>query len=128
MLCVSIYIYYIPASMILMLATFTAEFIEDKKKIKSAIITFLISTGMAILLIYILGGFTSNGYESDGIDYYNTNINTFLNPQGYSTFLPRLATATDGEYEAFRIPRIWNNFTWRIRGYTAYYKKRFQKL
>jgi hypothetical protein len=124
MLCVSIHIYYIPIAVILMLATFIAEFMKDKSEYKYMIITFIVSTAVGVLLIYFLGGFTNNNYSNDGMNYYNANLNIFLNPQGYSTFLPRLACATDGEYEAFRIFRFWNNFTIFISDNINIYKKR----
>lgn len=36
-----------------------------------------------------------------GADFYNINLNTFINPQGNSLFLKNLKNATEGEYEAF---------------------------
>lgn len=101
MLCVSIHLYYIPIVIIIMLAAFISEYIEDKKTWKISIVTFVISCILGVLLIYILGGLHNTNYTNDGTNYFNANLNIFINPQGYSTFLPRLAMATDGEFEAF---------------------------
>ena len=101
MLCVSIHLYYIPIVIIIMLAAFISEYIEDKKTWTISIVTFVISCILGVLLIYILGGLHNTNYTNDGTNYFNANLNIFINPQGYSTFLPRLAMATDGEFEAF---------------------------
>jgi len=101
MLCVSIHLYYVPIVIIIMLAAFISEYIENKKTWKISIITFVTSCILGILLIYLLGGFHNTTYTNDGTNYFNANLNIFINPQGYSTFLPRLAMATDGEFEAF---------------------------
>ena len=100
-LCISIHMYYIPIVVIIALGTFISEYLEDKKTWKTSILTFIISCIMALILLYILGGFGNEVYVNDGISYYNANLNIFLNSQGYSKFMKRLPMATEGEFEAF---------------------------
>lgn len=95
----TIHMYYVPMVVIIMLSSFIVEFIEDRKSLKWSIITFLASCIITLMVLYILGGFTNSTFESGGIDYFNANLDTFINPQGYSRFLSNLKTATDGEYE-----------------------------
>ena len=96
----TIHLYYIPMVVIIMFCTFIIEFIEDKKTYKKSIFTFIFACIIAIIAIYVLGGFTNGNYEKEGLNEYNINLNTFINPQGYSRFLKDLKTATYGEYEA----------------------------
>lgn len=97
----TIHLYYIPMIVIIMICTFISEFIEDKKTCKISIITFIVASICSILVIYIFGGFTnSSTYSNGGLGYFNVNLNTFFNPQGYSSFLKDLNIATTGEYEA----------------------------
>lgn len=95
----SIHMYYVPMVVIIMISSFIVEFIENRKSLKWSIITFGISCIITLMVLYILGGFTNSTFESGGIDYFNANLDTFINPQGYSRFLSNLKTATDGEYE-----------------------------
>ena len=97
---VTIHMYFLPMLLIIMLCTFVVEFIEEKKSYKSSLLVIEVFVALALFIIYILGGFTSNAINSTGIRYYNINLNTFFNPQGYSSILQNLSTGTDGEYEA----------------------------
>lgn len=96
-----IHMYFIPMTVIIMLSTFVTEFIEDKKTYKSSILTFVISCCISLMIIFLFGGGLASDVHAFGADTYNTNLNTFFNPQGYSKFLLNLNTATAGENEAF---------------------------
>ena len=89
-----IHIYYIPMIVIIMLSSFVSEFMEDKKSYKVSIITFIISCVSSILLICIIGASNVNSYYLDGLNIYNANLNTFFNPQGFSTVLQDFEVAT----------------------------------
>jgi len=79
---------------IIMLSSFVSEFMEDKKSYKVSIITFIISCVSSILLICIIGASNVNSYYLDGLNIYNANLNTFFNPQGFSTVLQDFEVAT----------------------------------
>ena len=93
--------YYIPMTIVIMVSTFIVEFIEDKKTYKTSIITFFVSCICSLLIIYILGGGAAKSFSDGGLSFFNINLNTFINPQGYSYFLKDLSIATPGENEAF---------------------------
>lgn len=97
---VCIHLYFVPMILIMMFCCFLAEFIENKKTYTSSAISFVVSLILIISIIYVLGGMTSTKLATGGIRNYNINLNTFINPQGYSSILPDLHTATEGEYEA----------------------------
>lgn len=97
---ITIHLYFVPMILIIMLSCFVAEFIENKKTYASSALTFAIFLVLAICTIYLLGGMASSKLAYAGIGYYNINLNTFINPQGYSSILKNLKTATPGEYEA----------------------------
>lgn len=101
MISASIHIYYVPMIVIIMFCTFISEFIEDKKTYISSIITFVIACMLTVLLIYLLGGFTNNTYEENGLGDYNANLNAFINPHGHSKFIKSIEFATEGEHEGF---------------------------
>ena len=89
-----IHIYYIPMIVIVMIASFISEFIENKKSYKVSIVTFMVSCIISILLICVLGASNVNSYYLDKLNTYNANLNTFLNPQGFSTVLQDFEVAT----------------------------------
>ena len=91
---ITIHLYFVPMILIIMLCTFIAEFLENRKTYASSILTFAIFLILAICTIYILGGNTSKNLAYSGIGYYNINLNTFFNPQGSSLFLKNLNIAT----------------------------------
>ena len=97
---VTIHLYFVPMLLIIMLSTFIAEYIENKKTYASSGLTIAVFLIITLFTILILGGTTSEKLAYSGLGYYNINLNTFFNPQGNSTFLKDLNIATLGEYEA----------------------------
>lgn len=97
----TIHLYYIPMIVVIMFGTFISEFIEDKKTWKVSIITFITSCISSILVIYILGGMSASSYGIGGLGYFNSNLDTFINPQNYSYFLKNRQGISDGEFEGF---------------------------
>ena len=99
-LATTIHLYYFPMIMLIMICTFIQEFIENRKTLQISIITIVIAYMCVIFLIYILGGFGyTESYSLLGANEFNINLNTLFNPQGYSSIIPNLNTATNGEYE-----------------------------
>ena len=105
----TIHLYFVPMIIIVMISCFISEYIENKKTYASSALTFAIFLILAIFMIYILGGMASSKLAYAGIDYYNINLNTFINPQGDSSILKELKTATPGEYEAIGYLGVRNN-------------------
>ncbi len=99
----TIHLYYVPMVVIIMFSAFIVEFIENKKTIKSSIIAFTVSCLLALMLIFLLGGFSSENEHANigDLGNFTINLNTFINPQGYSRILQNLNTATEGEGEGF---------------------------
>ena len=93
--CVTIHLYFVPMILIIMLITFIAEYLDDKRTYSSSALVILIFFILAILILFILGANTSNDLAYSGVNYYNINLNTFINPQSYSSILKALPTATD---------------------------------
>lgn len=99
---IMIHSYYIPMIIIIMVCTFIAEFVENKKSYQSSIATFFISCVCGIACLFLLGGITfSKGTSGNELSDFNANLNALWNPQGYSNFLKDEKLATNGEYEAF---------------------------
>lgn len=92
---VTIHLYFVPMILIIMLSTFIAEYIDDKRTYSSSALVILIFFIIAILILYMLGANTSNSLAYSGAGYYNINLNTFINPQGYSSILKSFPIATD---------------------------------
>ena len=91
---ITIHLYYVPMIFIIMISSFIAEFIDDRNTIKSSCITFIIFLILTLIVIWSLGGNTSKELVNSGIYSYNINLNTFFNPQGYSSILKDLDKAT----------------------------------
>lgn len=99
-LAATIHLYYVPMVVIIMLITFIVEFIEDKKTFKFSIITLIDACIFALLIIYLLGGFSSsNKFTNGGVGEFNINLNTFINPHGISNILQDMPNVTEGEWE-----------------------------
>lgn len=112
-LCSFVHIYFLAMDSIL-LAAFVCFSIfdhimdtgsDDKKdytRIFGCIGAPLSYSASAALSIWLLGGFSS-GMENGapGLSFYSFNLNGFINPQGWSAFLPDLALLTNGQYEGF---------------------------
>lgn len=75
---------------------------KDYTRILSLIVAPFSYSASAALSIWLLGGFSS-GMENGapGLEFYSFNLNGFINPQGWSAFLPDLTLLTNGQYEGF---------------------------
>ncbi len=70
----------------------------------AALFSFLAS---ALLAMFLLGGFSSgSGAEGEGLGSYSANLNTLINPQGWSVFLPDRELWTGNQYEGFGYPGL----------------------
>ncbi len=70
----------------------------------AALFSFLAS---ALLAMWLLGGFSSgSGAEGEGLGSYSANLNTLINPQGWSRFLPDRELWTEHQYEGFGYPGL----------------------
>lgn len=93
--CITIHLYFVPMIFVIMLITFIAEYLDDKRTFSSSVFVILSFLIVAILILFILGANTSKDLVYQGTGYYNINLNTFINPQGYSSILKNLPIATE---------------------------------
>lgn len=99
----SIHLYFVPMVMLIMFATFTIDYIKDKK-IKVNVIAFIVTCFCILIEIYFLGGFTFDSsikYGEYGIGKYNSNLNTFFNSLEIKGSLIRELPTFEEQYEGF---------------------------
>ena len=119
-LCSFIHLYFLAIDSILLAAFICFKLIDlnslsKGSRSKHAIIkeaAICISSALSYILtaalsIWLLGGFSSemsNG--APGLTYYSFNLNSFINPLGWSSILPDLPLYADGQYEGFAYPGL----------------------
>ncbi len=97
----SIHIYFLLEIGFIILGYCIKCFILTKKyrKVFTILGAYIIT---AVLTVWVLGGFQVSGMgDTFGLGAYSFNLNGFLNPQGYSSFLHTLPLYTGGQYEGF---------------------------
>lgn len=99
-LIVSIHFYYIVMCGIILMGYILLD-ILNTKKIKKSILLLIIYLGVAVLTMWLFGGFT-NLTENDpyGFGLFSFNLNGLINPQGWSIVFDRLPMLPD-QYEGF---------------------------
>ena len=105
-ICASIHIYFVLICGIVLLGFLIMELYEQKtlmKKLTSIIIDLTCFCVPAVFVMFILGGFSGSVQLEGGTGYRNhgMNLNGFVNPQGYSGFLPKLLFTEGQVYEGF---------------------------
>jgi len=96
------HLFFVPIAGILVIGIALTERIRKKTTtLYSLSIVFSYVAG-AFLVFGLLNGFAGNfNPGAFGAGFYNTNLNSLINSMGYSTFIPALPCATEGQYEGF---------------------------
>jgi len=122
----SIHLYFIPMIIIVMIGYLIQEYLENKNIIKILII-FFCPVVLGIFVLFILGAFVGNvKMGSGGLGHYSTNLNSIINPRGWSKYLKDLESATSGQYEGFAYLGLGTIFLFFISIYT-YINNRVEK-
>ncbi len=106
-LCAFIHIYLIAMCGFLLLGfigkkLLTSEQQSLSKKILHALSPLAAYIVAAFLSIWLLGGLSSGMDDgAPGLGYYSFNLNGFINPQDWSSFLPNFSLYVGGQYEGF---------------------------
>ena len=98
----TIHIYYLLMCGIILVGYILLD-ILNTKKINKSIILLVIYLLVALISIYIFGGFTNLGTDEGfgyGLGIFSYNLNGLINPQGWSIFLENLPMI-EGQYEGF---------------------------
>lgn len=96
----SIHVYFLLMCGIILAGSCLEEWLRTKR-IKKPVIMLLSYCGSAAILIYILGGFSSNMQaDNSGLGAFSFNLNALFNPQGWSKILKDLPMGA-GQYEGF---------------------------
>lgn len=100
-LCASIHIYFILICGVIIAGACIEELLRNKK-ISNAVKNIAAYVFSAVIVIALLGGFSSEMiYEAGGLGYFSYNLNALFNPLGWSKVLRDLPTYTGGQYEGF---------------------------
>ncbi len=100
-LCSVVHIYMLFLCGMLLSINCLLDFVYQKRIVRSVlmVVTFCLP---AAVLIYILGGFSSGmAAESGGLGFFSFNLNSFYNPQGWSSLLPDQEMFGVGQFEGF---------------------------
>lgn len=96
---VTIHIYFLPMVMIILSFCVLRNYIQDRN-IKNMFLGVIIPIISTITIMFIIGAFYGKSSLIDGgFGVYSANLNSLLNPQGYSKYINNLPLATDGQYE-----------------------------
>ena len=98
-LCSSIHLYFAMMNGIILLGICALEILESKKVLRSILLLVEYVTIIGVVTA-LLGGFSS-GMEAQngGLGYYSSNINTLINPQGWSSILKDLPVIDEKQWE-----------------------------
>lgn len=100
-LAVSTHTYFLMMCGIILLG-FCLEDILYRKNVVRSLILLIEFLATAIVVMWILGGFSSSfAYIGDGLGDYSMNINALFNPQGYSRILKDMPLYGNKQYEGF---------------------------
>ncbi len=95
-----IHMYFIPMIMLFLLSCSIEDFV-NKENIKFLIVRFTITPIFGLLTIWAYGGFYGQStYTDSGLGLFVANLNSLINPMGYSSLLPNLVYR-DGNNEGF---------------------------
>ena len=68
---------------------------------KRPVICFILTIGIAVFGLFLQGAFYGNVPMSYSMGDYEANLLTFINPMGFSKFLPSIELASGSQYEGF---------------------------
>ena len=71
------------------------------RSIKRPVLCFALTIGTAISGLFLEGAFYGNVPMSYSMGDYEANLLTFINPMGFSRFLPSIELASGSQYEGF---------------------------
>jgi hypothetical protein len=98
-LSVSVHMYFVPMVMVFMFFRLLQEYALSKK-IKNQCIVFGVSVLVLTGTMFCLGAFYFiNDPSTGGLGYYSANLNTYINPYGFSRFIKDMPLATGGQGE-----------------------------
>lgn len=100
-ICVSSHIYYLPMIMLMLSCYLLRDFLE-KRNLKKVLVIFACPVFFALLTMYLLGAFVGKAdLNVGGLGSYSANLNSLVNPQGFSTFFKDLPIVTSDQGEGF---------------------------
>ena len=100
-LAVSTHTYFLMMCGIILVGFCLEDILYRKNVVKSLILLIEFLT-TAIVVTWILGGFSSGfAYKGDGLGDYSMNINALFNPQGWSHLLKDMPLYGSRQYEGF---------------------------
>lgn len=95
----SIHIYFIPMIFIIMVGYLLCDYLENRN-ILETLIVFLTSILFGLFILFILGAFVGNmKVGSSGLGDFSANLNSIINPQGWSKYLKDLELTESLQYE-----------------------------
>ena len=101
LLCASTHLYFLLMCGII-LAGCCLEDVIRTRKLTRAIIIALCYLLVSLVTVALLGGFSSSmDAANGGLGIFSWNLNSLINSQGWSRFLPGLPTYGVGQYEGF---------------------------
>lgn len=100
-LSVTIHMYFFPMVMIFLICHLIRDYVENKK-IQREMLIFSSSVVCTFMVLLILGAFVGeSSYNGGGLGAYSTNINSLINPLGFSKILKDLPVVSSAQGEGF---------------------------
>ena len=98
----SIHLYFVLMCGIIIFA-FCVQDVYCTRKIKQSVIMIFGYCSAALIIIVLLGGFSSDNssFGAGGLGMYSMNFNALFNSQGWSAVFKELPTYGNGQYEGF---------------------------
>ena len=72
---------------------------------RNALLEFVVGLGASLVVLWSAGFLMTSSLGADGFGFYRLNLNSFINPYGWSRLLPSLPT-TPGDYEGQVFPGL----------------------
>lgn len=100
-LSVTIHMYFFPMIMIFLMCHLIRDYIENKK-IRREILIFSSTIICTFIVLLVFGAFVGkSSYNGGGLGAYSTNINSLVNPLGFSRILKDLPVVSGAQGEGF---------------------------
>ncbi len=100
-LTVLIHIYFLPMILIVLLVFLILEYYKNKS-MKENITILLVTLLSTLATMFFLGAFYGKSDFNNIFGIYSSNINTFINPTGFSKYISPMKTLTDTQaFEGF---------------------------
>lgn len=87
-LATTIHLYFVPMVFVLMLVYMTLTV----KKFRQ-LVFFAIPPALSVIVLWLIGGLATSSYAGGSMGEYGADLNTFINPLGYSALLPSMPIA-----------------------------------